>query len=243
MKYKPWTFEEDKYILISDEPNEEIAKKLDRAVYAITRRKSMLESSKTTVETLEFQQEFIIGTYSHLSAEKIGEYLNEPYSAIRTRIRILRNQGKLRVIKYEYSDIEEKFLLAFKDKLSPIEIAENLNCTVAKVVVRLEEIKKQFPTDFKPKIEKMPRVMRISKPHTNALLIEDVKKDSGLIVEKQYEINIPGAGRGDPGTTFKGEFIKETDNHLIFQSKSGYLESFSKVNFRIGEYKIKEVIQ
>lgn len=243
MKYKDWTFEEDKYILTSDETNEEIAEKLNRTLQAITRRKRMLEKTKTTVEVLEYQEEFIIGTYSHLSIEKISEYLKEPYSAIKSRLKTLRKQGNLRVINYEYSDLEEQFLIMFKDKLTLKELAENLDCTVAKIAVKLEDLRKQIPSDSKPKIDKMPRVMKIPTPQINSLLLEDIKKDSGLIVGKLYEINIPGAGKGDSGTKFKGKFIEETEFHLIFQAKSGYRESFTKVNFKIKEYEIREVIQ
>ncbi|OZV12309.1 hypothetical protein CIW83_09425 [Tissierella sp. P1] len=242
VKYKDWTFEEDKYILKSNESNKVIAKKLERSIQAIVRRKRMLQKSNITAEVLEFQENFIIGTYGYLSVEKMAEYLGGTYSAIRNRIFDLKSQEKLGFCNYKYSENEDEYLFKFKDVLTHKELAEELNCTIAKIVVRLDQLKKQEDINSKHKIDPMPREMKLVTPK-DALTVEEIKKYSGLIAGKQYEVFVPRSGNEKLDSCFVGKFIEETDNHIIFQTKSGYRESFSKVNFKIKEYKIKEVSQ
>ena len=66
--------------------------------------------------------------------------------------------------------------------------------------------------------------------------------NGNLEIGKRYKIEYIAGQNNKQGTNeFEGTLIKKMDKYYIFKSILGYKECFLKVDFIIGEYKIKEV--
>ncbi|MDR7856041.1 hypothetical protein [Tissierella sp.] len=240
-KVKEWTFEEDSYILTKKNINL-MAKKLDRISSTVIKRLEYLKKNEIDEEQLKRHKRFIQEAYHYMSATKIAIYLEVPYQYVHKRIKTLLTQNDLEKTYFSYTSEEEKYLLENRDKLTVMDFSRDLKLSEAQIFIWLTRIKTKEEKD-KPKeetIEPMPKEMEIVIPE-NALLVSKVKGPSNLIEGKMYEIKILRSNNEKTDSYFVGTFIEETDNHITFQSKSGYRESFSKVNFSIGEYKIREV--
>lgn len=242
MKIRDFTFEEDKLLLTTTKSLDEIAKELNREKYAISRRIRNLSKQRYTIERLEKEEIFIKEVYHYLSIRDIERYLEISYQSIRSKIRSLNNQNKLKKIDFKYKRSDDDYLLKNRDKLSLSEMANYLEYSEGKVAVRLEQLKKIKPQKkLENKIHLDPMTRKIiGQIPPGAITIEEIKEKLNLTEGKVYEVYTPRMGEEKLDNYFKGEFIQETDILIALKGKR-YCQSFLKKDIRTGKCKIKEV--
>ena len=242
MKIRDFTFEEDKLLLTTTKSLDEISKELNREKYAVSRRIRNLSKQRYTIERLEKEEIFIKEVYHYLSIRDIERYLEISYQSIRSKIRSLNNQNKLKKIDFKFKRSDDDYLLKNRDKLSLGEMANYLEYSEGKVAVRLEQLKKIKPQkkiENKIHLDPMTRKM-IGQIPPGAITVEEIKEKLNLTEGKTYEVYTPKSGEEKLDNYFKGEFIQETDNLITLKGKR-YCQSFSKKDIRTGKCRVKEV--
>ncbi len=241
MGARDFTYEEDKLLLGSDMSLDEIAKKINREKYSVSRRLRNLRKQRYTVERLEDEERFIVEVYHYLSIRDIERHLDIPYQLIRSRIRALKSQNKLKKIEFEYKNNDDKYLLKNRQNLSLKQMAEHLGYSKGKIAVRLNHLNKTNPPKKKEVNLDSMKLKQIGEIPLDALTLEEIKSKLKLTKGKIYEIYTPKTAREKSSSYFAGKFIGETDNFIILRNNNGYNETFLKVDFLTNERRIKEV--
>ena len=222
-----WTAEEELYLIknYGKKTPTEIGKQFNRRAGAISCKITQLRKKGLIKERIakiwnEVESEFITENYGLVSLDEMARQLGVEKTQLSSRIRFMKEQGY---------PIREQTKL--KDK--PVK----------------EKVEEFDEEGFKPykreptekELSEAKEVQEIYDKMLDEKVIAGVyKKDLKVKVGQTYQIeNMKKRTRQDK--YFIGEVIQETKDHIIIKDKSR-TESFLKVDFLIGEYKIKEVI-
>ena len=224
-----WTAEEELYLIknYGKKTPTEIGERLNRKGGAISckitqlRGKGLIEKRIAKIWN-EVESEFITENYGLVSLDEMARRLGVEKTQLSSRIRFMKEQGY---------PIRGKTKL--KDKPVKGEVKEVEGCD--------EEEFKPYKRELTEKeLEEAKEAQEIYDRMLNEKEIAGVyKKDLKVEVGRSYQIeNMKKRTRQDK--YFIGQVIQETKDHIIIKDKSR-TESFLKVDFLIGEYRIKEV--
>ncbi|WP_353096191.1 hypothetical protein [Tissierella praeacuta] len=130
---------------------------------------------------------------------------------------------------------DEIFIVKNYGKLTFREMAESLDRTINQVNSKLQQL------------ERRGLIERInSRAVKDKVKIEDKEEglnlsDLKLKLGKKYRISIRKKSKKKYEPFFEGTMIQDCKTHVTFKHRLGYRESFLKVDFLTGDYKIEEV--
>lgn len=112
MKYKSWTYEEDKLVLKLGNTDKLRKALKHKSKAAITRRYGTLRREGATIEYLEYEENFIRTGYKNLSQRAITTHLKVSEGRVNQRIRSMKpgikNEKEITITKEEIEALECK---------------------------------------------------------------------------------------------------------------------------------------
>lgn len=152
---------------------------------------------------------------------------------------------------------EELFIIDYMDKLTTREIAERLGVNTYKTSTKIRYMRKIY-LDNNKNITENDRIKAVDKllakyeekeqyekenqyveeENQRILKMKIAELDGNLSIGRKYRITKP-ISNGKERTVFEGTLEKIYDR--FYNIKGPYMESFLKIDFIIGEYRIEEV--
>lgn len=194
------------------------------------------------------EREYIKNNFGKMKVDDIAKKLQRTTSSVNQQVYLMRKSGK-NIIKAntckKWTKEEEEKLKELYKTLIPPQIAKILGRTpgsiytkiasmeerarVSKKRFEIAKAKEQFEIDAYKKL--------INEPVLGGLKKSDVKVKLG----QTYQITRgPGRILKEEWKEFYGKVIHETRDHFTLKNKTR-AETFLKVDFLIGDYKMKEI--
>ena len=191
------------------------------------------------------EEKYVIENCGKMTYEEMAKKLNRTVNSIKQKTFFLRRseEGMKKATKYQHWTIEEEEkLIELYETMKPKQICKMLNRPLNSINSKIHsmglwggDIGTTKVSEEQERLDRQSYVQVISEPVIAGVYKSDVKVKVG----QSYQIeNMKKRTRQDK--YFIGKVIQETKDHITVKNKAR-TESFLKVDFLIGEYKIKEV--
>lgn len=251
-----WTYNEDRLIL-KTKNREQLEKVLSyRAKGTITWRIKRLMRVGYTLESLDYEENFIKEGHTILTQQELADHLKLEKHQVVFRIDSMREElNKLNIVnltsgeRQAFSVGKDKAAIMKEFNLKDYEYAvrkiihENGPLKRQRVAIKEsteeadeETIKRRIKADLKKNGEFPVIPFKFAPPL--ALSLKDIQKRT-YVNNRKYEVD--SADTRMRGKKFRGRLLQETRDHITLRNSRGIRESFLKVDFKTGESRIKEM--